>query len=206
VKNLENNRETLEVEVFDTDALPSLEDLMTELEQVESGAPAQTPHFAATEEEMQAMRQRIFLLEHDNYQLKETLEKTSANFDKYRWRAERERSDHYAFAVVNIVREFLPILDNFRRALQNAPAESSEQIADFTGGVELIYQQTIKFLQSIGVTPIDAVGEPFDPRYHEAVAVEPNSNLSPNTVTAEVLRGYRMGDKLIRAAMVKVSQ
>lgn len=210
------------VEVFDTDNLPTLDDLMRELEILESGDEKSEDEIAAFEKrtivsdfsgagnahagELKAAHERLLRLESENQELQTALKQVSGNFEKFRWRTERDRSEHYAFAVVSIIREFLPILDNFGRALQSAPSFSNdEKFSHFVGGVDLIYRQTLKFLADMGVHQIASVGEQFDPRVHEAIAIESNPNFPPNTVTEEILRGYRMGDKLIRPAMVKVS-
>jgi molecular chaperone GrpE len=237
VNDYQENRDILEsdIEFFDTDELPSLEDLMLELEKEEKSeseyetvvSPPQSaniidlsttmPANSALEAELQQAYQRLFENEQEKQELADSVERVNGNFKKYRWRAERERTEHYAFAVVSIVREFLPILDNLTRALQTANnlpevKKSSEEsnlesqnFFNFVGGIELIYQQTMKFLSDMGVEEIKSVGELFDPNVHDAVAAEENSDLPPNTITEEVLRGYKLGDKMIRAAMVKVT-
>ena len=223
-----------DIEYFDTDELPSLEDLMQELEREDepdyeiipsakaativdlSHAPA-APTNSALEAELQQVYQRLYEYEQEKQELTESVERVNGNFKKYRWRAERERTEHYAFAVVSLVREFLPILDNLNRALQTAnnlpevkknnPESNleSQNFFNFVGGIELIYQQTMKFLNDLGVEEIKSVGETFDPNVHDAVAAVQNPDLPPNTITEEILRGYKLGDKMIRAAMVKVT-
>lgn len=234
VNDYQENLDILETEIecFDTDELPSLEDLMLELEKEEDSdyrvvstpeslkivdLSTAAPINSAIETELQQAYQKLFEKEQEKQELSESIERVNGNFKKYRWRAERERTEHYAFAVVSIVREFLPILDNLNRALQTAnnlpemkknSAESnleSQNFFNFVGGIELISQQTAKFLSDLGVEEIKAVGESFDPNIHDAVAADSNPDLPPNTITEEVLRGYKLGDKMIRAAMVKVS-
>lgn len=212
-----NNSEVAEtgIEIFDTDGLPSLEDLMRELATAEesAGAEIENPlieiapyNQTASGAEITQSRETIFRLEQENEEIRQAFERVKSDFEKFRWRAERERSEHYAFALLSIVREFLPILDNFGRALEhNKSANESAESSHFSSGVELIYEQSLKFLADMGIQPVAAVGQPFDPTFHEAVAVEANADLPPNTITAELLRGYKLGEKLIRPAMVKVS-
>ncbi len=235
VNDYQENLDILDtdIEYFDTDELPSLEDLMQELEREDepdyetvsnpksakivdlSSAPTQS--HTALEAELQQVYQRLYENEQEKQELMESVERVNGNFKKYRWRAERERTEHYAFAVVSIVREFLPILDNLNRALQtanNLPEVKknnedsnleSQNFFHFVGGIELIYQQTMKFLNDLGVEEIKSVGETFDPNVHDAVAAVQNPDLPPNTITEEILRGYKLGDKMIRAALVKVT-
>ncbi|MEP6924837.1 MAG: nucleotide exchange factor GrpE [Pyrinomonadaceae bacterium] len=234
MNDYQENLDTLDtvVDLFDTDNLPSLEDLMRELENEDEFGfeKVQTPDSvpivalgnntatdSTLETELKQAYQRLFESEQEKHELISTVELVNENFKKYRWRAERERTDHYTFAVVSIIREFLPILDNLNRALQTVPIFTEVQkvtpennleasnFSNFVGGIELIYQQTMKYLTDLGVEEITSVGEMFDPNIHEAVATEPKADVPPNTITEEVLRGYRLGDKLIRAAMVKVS-
>ncbi len=238
MKDYQENLDTLEtsLEFFDTEELPSLEDLIRELETeedfeadvfttpeaatiIEIGGASNNGYSsqAAVEAELKQAYQRLFESEQEKQELSNTVERVDNDFKKYRWRAERERTDHYTFAVVSIVREFLPILDNLNRALQTAGNTSEahnaseeedlvvKKFSNFVGGVELIYQQTMKFLTDLGVEEIKGVGQAFDPNIHEAVSTEPKPDVPPNTITEEVLRGYRLGNKLIRAAMVKVS-
>lgn len=218
--NTIHNSETPEasLELFDTDSLPSLDALMLELvEDDEETAPQQqragnlqATSQSALEAEIETARTHSMLLTQENEELRTALEGVQSNFDKFRWRADRDRSEHYTFAVISVVRELLPVLDNFGRALDNAEMvldEDAERqdFPQFVHGVRLIEQQIFKVLGGMGVELIQAVGKPFDPTYHEAVAAEPSADVPPNTVIAEVLRGFRLGDKLVRASMVKVS-
>lgn len=214
MNNYTENTETIEIGLheFDTEKLPSLDDLMRELHEAETAANEQAAAArtqtapdaavsAAAQNNDAAQR-----LAAENKELAARLERVAADFEKYRWRAERERSEHYAFAVASIVNQFLPVLDNFERALASVDASRENQnFAQFVSGIEMIYQQNIKYLQDIGVSQLKTVGKEFNPRFHEAVSTEPRTDVAPNTIIEEILRGYQMGDKLIRAAMVKVS-
>ena len=135
--------------------------------------------------------------------LQDRLLRTAAEFDNYRKRMERERrelSDHAAAAVV---RDLLPILDNFERALQ-APA--GPEAETFRRGVELIHKQMLDLLMKRGVKPIAALGTDFDPNFHEAVIHEVSDAHREGEVMQELQRGYMLGDRLLRPAMVKVAK
>ena len=134
--------------------------------------------------------------------LQDRLLRTAAEFDNYRKRVERERRDLADFMKADILAEILPIVDNFERALQ-AP---SSDIDSFRKGVELIHKQMHDFLRKRGVTPIEALGADFDPNFHQAVIHETSPSHREGEVIEELQRGYMLGDKLLRPAMVKVAK
>lgn len=136
--------------------------------------------------------------------LKEEQVRLQADFDNFRKRAERGRIEAYHALAAEVVTRLLPVADNFRRALE-AETSRSEDLQQFVIGVELICKQLDEVLAAYGVEPIAAVGEIFDPHIHEAIATEATADLPPNTIVAEIVRGYRLGDKLLRPALVKVA-
>lgn len=158
--------------------------------------------------ELIATRAELRRVETERNELMERLARRQADFENYRKRVERERGETYQRMVGDVVSKLLPVMDNMRRALQ---AESilekneSAEFKHFLRGVELIYKQLNDALQELGVEAVPAVGQPFDPHVHEAVATEHSDEYEPDTVTQELLRGYRLGEKLLRPAMVKVS-
>jgi molecular chaperone GrpE len=166
--------------------------------------PAAGPMLA----ELIATRAELRRIETERNDLLERLARRQADFENYRKRVERERGETYQRMVGDVVSKLLPVMDNMRRALQ---AESilekneSAEFRHFLRGVELIYKQLNDALQELGVEPVPAVGQPFDPHLHEAVATEHSDEYEPDTVIQELLRGYRLGEKLLRPAMVKVS-
>jgi molecular chaperone GrpE len=140
--------------------------------------------------------------------LYDRLLRLTAEFDNYRKRTERERRDLGEAAGADVIRELLPIVDDLERAL-GAPIErgpGAEQVAKFREGIELIRRQLIELLRRRGVEAFDAVGRDFDPEWHEAVASEPAEGRRDGEVTAEIRRGYRIGSRLLRPAMVKVAK
>jgi molecular chaperone GrpE len=134
--------------------------------------------------------------------LLDRLARLQAEFDNYRKRASREQSDYREYALADAVRSLLPILDSFERALQT----SAGQTGDFRAGVELIYKQFSDALTKLGATAIAAVGQPFDPRFHEAIEMVETGDAKDNQVIEELQRGYRMKDRLLRPAMVRVAR
>jgi molecular chaperone GrpE len=135
--------------------------------------------------------------------LQDRLLRTAAEFDNYRKRIERERGEFAAYAAAEVLTDLLPIVDNFERAL-DAPTTSDD--AAFRKGVELIHKQMLDLLRKRGVTPIEALGSDFDPNFHQAVIHESSPGHREGEVMAELQRGYMLGDRLLRPAMVKVAK
>lgn len=126
--------------------------------------------------------------------------RTVADFENYRKRAEREKEEFRRYALTNMLRDLLPVLDNFDRALDHA-----EEGDDFHKGVLLIYKQLYDILQKAGLKPIDDVDVRFNPNIHEAVIREENPSVPAQTVTAVLQKGYFLHDRLLRPALVKVA-
>ena len=158
--------------------------------------------------ELIASRAELKRLEAALAEAQEAVARRQADFDNYRKRIERERGEAYNRVVAEVTRKLLPVLDNLNRALdaeRSVETSESPEFRHFLHGVELIGKQLNEVLESFGVQPIPAVGERFDPHIHEAVVTEPSDEHEPDTVIAELARGYRIGDRLLRPAMVKVS-
>ena len=158
--------------------------------------------------EIAGLRQQIGKLENECNELKTALHRRQTDFDNYRKRIERERGNTFLEQVGNLATQLLPVLDNLTRALDAATNLAGDQSKNFhhlLDGIVLVNQQLNEVLTEMGVEAIPSVGEHFDPHFHDAVAAEESDVYSPNTVTAEFLRGYRVGEKIIRPAMVKVA-
>lgn len=158
--------------------------------------------------ELVASRAELKRLEGEVKELKESLARRQADFENYRKRMERERSETYNRVVGDIAAKLLPVLDNLKRALEteaSVEASESDEFRHFLSGVDLIYKQLNGVLDALGVKPVLAEGEQFDPHVHEAVVTEPTDDYDPDTVIQEIVRGFKIGDKLIRPALVKVS-
>jgi molecular chaperone GrpE len=141
-------------------------------------------------------------LQRERDDLYDRLLRTTAEFDNYRKRVDRERRDLADAAARDLVRDLLPIVDDFDRAL-TAPAGSDEAVRR---GVELIHRRLLEVIRARGVEPFDSVGQVFDPAWHEAVATEPARGRPEGEIVAELRRGYRLNGRLLRAAQVKVAQ
>jgi molecular chaperone GrpE len=126
--------------------------------------------------------------------------RTLADFENFRKRAEREKADFQRYALASVIRDLLPVLDNFDRALEHA-----EEGDEFHKGVALIYKQLFDVLQRHGLKPISESGVRFDPNFHEAVIREEDPSVPSHTVTAVLQKGYFLHDRLLRPAMVKVA-
>jgi molecular chaperone GrpE len=129
------------------------------------------------------------------------LARMQAEFDNARKRAAKEQQDFRDFALTDTLKNLLPVVDNFERALQ-----SKSEPADFRAGVELIYKQLRDVLIKLGVQPIDAKGQQFDPRFHEAVEMVDTADAADHEVLDEWQRGYKYKDRLLRPAMVRVAR
>jgi molecular chaperone GrpE len=139
-------------------------------------------------------------LRQENEDLKNRYLRTLADFDNLRKRTEREKADFFRYATSAVLKDLLPILDNFDRALEHSVADD-----EFHKGVELIYKQLYDVLYKHGLRPIDEVGVHFDPNIHEAVMREEDATVPSHTVTMILQKGYFLHDRLLRPAMVKVA-
>jgi molecular chaperone GrpE len=130
-------------------------------------------------------------------------QRTQADFVNYKRRVELDRSDYARSARADIILKFLPVIDDFERAVENLPASLASN--DWAQGVALIQRKLHAALDQLGVKPLEAVGKPFDPYQEEAVLHEPSATYPPETVTRIVRSGYVLDGKVIRPAQVIVS-
>jgi|SRR5208282_2709471 molecular chaperone GrpE len=175
-------------------------DLERELPAAEGGEEAAPGSTAAKPVEISAASETEKLkAEHDA--LLDRLARLQAEFDNARKRGVREQQEFREYAAADVIKNILPTLDNFERALK-AGGDST----DFRNGIELIYRQFQDALQKIGVQPIVAMGQPFDPRIHEAVEMVDSTEVPDHHVLDELQRGYKYKDRLLRPAMVRVAR
>jgi molecular chaperone GrpE len=158
----------------------------------ESVAEPQPPQSINEAQKLRAERDSLF----------DRLARLQAEFDNYRKRASRENAEFRDYAVADAVRSLIPVVDNFTLALKNAQANPDE----FRKGVELIQKQLQEALQKIGVQRVPAEGQPFDPRVHEAIEVVESNQVPDNHVLEELQPGYKIKDRLLRPAMVRVAK
>ena len=160
-----------------------------------SAAPVQGAGPAAAPDPETLLRER------DEYL--DLLRRTTAEFDNYRKRQERERRELADLGAAELIKDLLPLVDNLDRALRTGAAEAT--VEAYRRGVELIQKQLLDVLGRRGVTPIDPLGETFDPHWHEAVIRDAVTGGRDGEITEVFSRGYRLGDRLLRPAMVKVA-
>jgi molecular chaperone GrpE len=132
--------------------------------------------------------------------IQDLLQRRQAEFENFRRRTERERGDFAQYASMEIVRDLLPIVDDFDRAMK---AESTDK--EYARGVELIYGRMIDLLKKAGLEPIEAEGKPFDPHLHQAVEKVQTTEAPDHTILSEFQKGYFFKGKLLRPSMVKVA-
>jgi molecular chaperone GrpE len=145
----------------------------------------------------------VTTLQRERDELRDRLLRNAADFDNYRKRIDRERRDLSDAMTVDLVKDLLPVVDDLERALA-APVWQADPAA--RRGVELIHRQLLDALRKRGVEALDVMGKDFDPEWHEAVASEPAGDRREGEITAQIRRGYRAGNRLVRAAMVKVAK
>jgi molecular chaperone GrpE len=175
--NNESNNETIK---FDTGNKPSIDieiDYEAELESAQKEAK-------------------------DNY---DRLLRVSAEFENYKKRTTREQTEFRKYANEALIKDLLSVVDNLERAIASVTSES-EEVTTFLKGVELTLQEILKILKKYNVSPIEAIGNPFDPCFHQAVMQTESTDYPANTVIEELQKGYLIFDRLLRPAMVVVSK
>jgi len=178
-------------------------------EQPEGAAPeaSTSPEAAATEAPPADMAQLQQQYEEKTKEAQENYDRAlrlAAEMENLKKRLEREKADLLQFANENLIKELLPVVDNLELALEHG--RQSETPAPFLEGIELVHQGFLKALARFGVTPLAAVGQPFDPAYHNAVMQEAAPQVPDCTVLKELQKGYLMHNRLLRPAMVVVAR
>jgi molecular chaperone GrpE len=146
-------------------------------------------------------------------QLQEARDEAAKNLDSYlraqaelanaRKRFEKQRTQTYVNANSDMVARLLPVLDDFERAIETVPEEIAGDA--WYEGIELVYRKLLGILTSLNVQEIEALGQPFDPNFHEALGVEPSEEVESGAVSRVMVKGYRLGDKVIRPSLVYVA-
>ncbi|MEY8352884.1 nucleotide exchange factor GrpE [Lachnospiraceae bacterium 54-53] len=136
-------------------------------------------------------------------ELTDRLQRNMAEFDNFRKRTEKEKSAMFEIGARDIIERILPVVDNFERGLAAIPEE--EKGAPFAEGMDKIYRQLMKTLEEAGVKPIEAMGQPFDPNFHNAVMHIEDESLGENVVAQELQKGYTYRDTVVRHSMVQVA-
>jgi molecular chaperone GrpE len=172
----------------DTAEVPAAAPDPTQTEREAAVSAARDPEFDKLKAERDALLDRLARLQ--------------AEFENARKRAAREQQEFREYALADAMKALLPILDSFDRALQTGASDKSE----FRGGVELIYKQMQDALQKLGLRPIPAKGELFDPHLHQAIEMVDTHDARDHHVLEELQRGYKLKDRLLRPSMVKVAR
>ena len=152
-------------------------------------------------EEFEALKKQLEENQAQAAEYKDGWQRAVADFQNYRKRVERENSGVYQNALAEIIKSYLPILDDLERALQSRPADLA-----WVEGIELIYRKLQAILEAEGVKRIEAEGNVFDPNLHEAISQEPAEGQESGRVIAVVQNGYMLGERVIRPAIVRVAQ
>lgn len=136
-------------------------------------------------------------------ELMDKVKRQLAEFENFRNRTEKEKSQMYAIGAKDVIEKILPVVDNFERGIKSIPEEEKE--SPVASGMEMIYKQLMTVLTDLGVTPIEAVGQEFDPNLHNAVMHVEDEELGENVVAEEFQKGYKYKDAVLRHSMVKVA-
>lgn len=139
-------------------------------------------------------------------ELEDSLLRSKAEFINYRKRLEEEQSRLLKYCNEDLIKETLPILDNFERAIKMDDTNLDDEVSKFLSGFKMIYCNLINILKNYGVIEIDGNNKPFDPTYHEAIMTEKRDGVEPGMVLEVLQKGYILKDRVIRPAMVKVSE
>jgi molecular chaperone GrpE len=188
----------LDLDEQSPDLETAMREAMAAVEGVEAGARPAEP--AAGGSGSSTSTEDVSKLRQENTELRDRVTRTLADFDNFRKRSQRESQELRRYALLEPMREILAVADNLDLALS---AQGSAE--DLKRGVEMIHRQMQELLRRFGVTEVPAVGQPFDPTQHEAVAREESAEVKTPTVAAELRRGYKLHDRLLRPAMVKVA-
>ena len=135
-------------------------------------------------------------------ELTDKVKRQLAEFENFRNRTEKEKSQMYMVGARDVIEKLLPVVDNFERGLKSIPEDQKD--GPVASGMEMIYKQLITVLTDLGVTPIEAVGQEFDPNFHNAVMHAEDEELGETTVSEEFQKGYKYKDAVLRHSMVKV--
>ena len=168
----------------------------TNLQEEQSNAADETAGSDNVSGEVEALQKKYNELNDSHLRL-------MAEFDNYRKRTDKEKSAMYEIGARDVIEKILPVVDNFERGLATVPEDAKE--TPFAEGMEKIYKQLMKTLDDMGVKPIEAVGKPFDPNFHNAVMHVDDESLGENVVASELLKGYMYRDTVVRHSMVQVA-
>ena len=192
-KTMEQEPVTQEEEIVTADQ----EEAQTEPETAEEDAGTDKKGFFGKKKEKKDKKDEQIA------ELTDKLKRQLAEFENFRNRTDKEKSQMYAVGAKDVIEKILPVIDNFERGLKSIPED--QKGGPVASGMEMIYKQLITVLSDLGVTPIEAVGQEFDPNLHNAVMHAEDEGLGENIVAEEFQKGYKYKDTVLRHSMVKVA-
>lgn len=209
-ENKEMSEEILEETTPDAENTAEETSANTDFKETENTAEADTESETKeeeTSEEASGEKKGFFKKKKDKKdeqieELNDKLRRQMAEFDNFRKRTEKEKSQMYDMGAKSIVEKFLPVIDNFERGLAAVPEDAKEDA--FVVGMDKVYKQMLTELESIGVTPIEAVGQEFNPDLHNAVMQVESGEYESGVVAQELQKGYKYKDSVVRHSMVAV--
>lgn len=204
-----NGRQSSET---DSDAEPSASDEAAHESDSASDASSadETAEASDPEQKIEELTERVEALEEERDELNDQMLRKAAEFENYRRRMDREKKRRHESGMLEVVEPILEVLDDFERSIDAAEELQETQDPEsayesLKGGVEMVFRKFRDTLETLGVEPIEAEGDPFDEELHEAMMRQPSSDVAPGTVLQEVRKGYQMGDRVIRHSRVVVA-
>lgn len=199
-KKEENKQETAEQEVTSQENAQENVESSKEDEQQETPSSQKEETMENQLEELHTKLAEAERKAEENYQ---KFLRAQADLENFRRRTRKEREEQTKYASLPLIEQLLPVLDNFDRAL--AASTEASDVENFAKGVDMVFRQVKEILQKEGLEPIEAIGTPFDPNFHQAVMMVDSEEHESGIVVEEVQKGYKLKDRVIRPAMVKVS-
>ena len=169
--------------------------------QPNGGSPASAPEAGPEQDGLAQLEKQLAEAQSLAAEYKDGWQRSVAEFQNYRRRMEAEKAETYKSAVGSLIKSYLPVLDDMERAMGSRPADLA-----WAGGIELIYRKLQAILEAEGLKRIEAEGQMFDPNFHEAISQEPAEGVESGKVLAVIRNGYMLGERVLRPAMVRVSQ
>jgi len=197
----EQKPETGQTNPNSTSAVP---DMAAQKSQDKANDPsAELPNTETISDPLKQLETELAEAKAETAKMVDTLQRTAADFANYRKRVDKERAETYQLAAVETLKKFLPVLDDFDRAIQNMPSDQSSGVAFDT--LKLLHRKMSGLLETTGITVINPVGQSFDPAFHEALGTDHDTGAPSGQVTAVLQKGYVYGEKVLRAAYVRVA-
>lgn len=161
------------------------------------------PTEESSETAERTLEEQLEAAQAEGARMRDSLLRAQAELSNARKRFEKQRAQTYTHANAELAAKLLPVVDDFERALETVPANVSED--GWFSGIELVYRKFVNILEGMGVKPIEAVGQSFDPNFHEALGVDDTDAFESGVVTREMQRGYQLGDRVVRPSLVYVA-